>query len=159
MMRDVVKRGTARRALELQRKDLAGKTGTTNDQHDAWFSGFTPGLVATAWVGFDQLGPLGKRETGGRAALPAWIDFMRAALDGGEEQYLQQPEGVVSVKIDPSNGKLAAPGDPDAEFEVFRVTNAPQTKSRRKVQVTQKGVGQPAAPEKKAAGGVAEKLF
>ena len=159
MMRDVVKRGTARKALVLKRKDLAGKTGTTNDQHDAWFSGFVPGLVATAWVGFDQLKPLGKRETGGRAALPAWIEFMRVALKDAKEQYLQQPEGVVSVKIDPSNGKLAAPGDPAAEFEVFRVANAPKVQSRRRVQVTQKTEGQPAAPEKKAAGGMAEKLF
>ena len=78
---DVIKHGTGRRALELQRADLSGKTGTTNDQHDAWFSGFNSNIVTVSWVGFDKFKPLGKRETGGRAALPMWIDYMRVALD------------------------------------------------------------------------------
>ena len=125
MMRDVIMRGTGRRARVLKRGDLAGKTGTTNDQHDAWFSGFNPDLVATAWVGFDKLAPLGRRETGGRAALPAWIDFMRVALDGKPERTLKQPEGLVSVRIDPRSGKLAQAGDPDAIFEYFHADRAP----------------------------------
>ena len=100
MMRDVVKRGTARRALALKRNDLAGKTGTTNDQKDAWFSGFNAEMVATAWVGFDKLAPMGRRETGGKAALPIWIDFMRVALDGVEEKIMKRPAGLVSVRID-----------------------------------------------------------
>jgi penicillin-binding protein 1A len=125
IMRDVVKRGTARRALVLKRKDLAGKTGTTNDQHDAWFSGFNSDVVATAWVGFDKLAPLGRRETGGRAALPIWIDFMRIALDGSPEKVMKQPAGLVSVRIDPRTGKLARAGDPEAIFEFFHADRAP----------------------------------
>ena len=82
MLREVIRRGTGQRARrELQRADLGGKTGTTNEQRDAWFSGFNHDIVTTVWVGFDQLQPLGKNETGARAALPMWIDYMRAALD------------------------------------------------------------------------------
>ena len=126
MLRDVIARGTGRRARALGRGDIAGKTGTTNDQHDAWFSGFTPDVVATAWVGFDQLAPLGRRETGGRAALPMWIDFMRVALEGRPERFLEQPDGLVSVRIDPHTGKLAEAGDPDAIFEYFHAERAPR---------------------------------
>jgi penicillin-binding protein 1A len=128
LMRDVIKRGTGRRALTLKRKDLAGKTGTTNDQNDAWFSGFNTELVATAWVGFDKLAPMGRRETGGRAALPIWIDFMRVALDGVPEKIMKQPAGLISVRIDARTGKLARADDPDAIFEYFhsdRVPTAP----------------------------------
>jgi penicillin-binding protein 1A len=125
IMRDVIKRGTARKALVLKRNDLAGKTGTTNDQHDAWFSGFSADLVATAWVGFDKLAPLGRRETGGRAALPIWIDFMRVALDGTEQKIMKQPAGLVSVRINPRTGKLARAGDSDAIFEFFHTDRAP----------------------------------
>ncbi|MBT8437216.1 MAG: penicillin-binding protein 1A, partial [Gammaproteobacteria bacterium] len=85
MMREVVKRGTAVRAKELGRNDIAGKTGTTNDQIDAWFSGFNDQVVTTTWVGFDNQRSMGNRETGGRAALPMWIEFMRAALEGSPE--------------------------------------------------------------------------
>ncbi|MCU0936403.1 MAG: PBP1A family penicillin-binding protein [Gammaproteobacteria bacterium] len=91
MLGDVVRRGTARSALSLKRKDLAGKTGTTNDFQDAWFAGFNRALVAVAWVGFDQLQPLGQGETGGKAALPMWIDFMRAALAGVPDELPAQP--------------------------------------------------------------------
>ncbi len=125
MMRDVIARGTGVRARVLGRQDLAGKTGTTNDQQDAWFSGFNLELVATGWVGFDKLAPLGRRETGGRAALPMWIDFMRVALEGRPERLLKQPEGLVSVRIDPLTGKLAQAGDPDAIFEYFHAGRAP----------------------------------
>jgi penicillin-binding protein 1A len=126
LLRDVIARGTGRRARALGRKDIAGKTGTTNDQHDAWFSGFNREVVATAWVGFDQLAPMGRRETGGRAALPMWIDFMRVALDGRPETFMKQPEGLVSVRIDPRTGKLAQAGDPDAIFEFFHADRAPE---------------------------------
>ena len=119
MMRDVVRLGTARRALQLGRKDLAGKTGTTNDFRDAWFSGFTPNLVATVWVGFDQHQSLGRREAGSRAALPIWIDFMRRALDGVPEEILDQPEGLVTIRISPHTGEPALASDPDAVFETF----------------------------------------
>ena len=120
MMRDVVTRGTATRAKVLKRKDLAGKTGTTNDQKDAWFSGFTPGLVATAWVGFDEVATLGRKETGGRAALPMWIDFMRVALDGVPERFPKKPSDVVSVRIDPGSGRRLGRGSSGGVTELFR---------------------------------------
>lgn len=126
ILRDVVQKGTARRARVLGRKDLAGKTGTTNDQRDAWFNGFTPDLVATTWVGFDQVKSLGARETGSRAALPMWIDFMREALKVLPEKLLERPEGLVEVKINADTGELAAPGDPRAIFETFRSERAPK---------------------------------
>ena len=119
MMRDVVKRGTGRRAMVLGRHDLAGKTGTTNDQKDAWFSGFNPDLVATTWVGFDQIRTLGAREVGGRAALPMWIDYMRVALDGIPERPLEMPPGLVTVRIDAETGLLAGPHTAKAVFETF----------------------------------------
>ena len=125
MMRDVVRQGTGRRALTLGREDLAGKTGTTNDFRDAWFAGFTPRLVATAWVGFDQHQSLGSREAGSKAALPVWIEFMRSALDGVPEEFLERPEGLVTVRIDPESGEPALAGDSAAIFETFRAENAP----------------------------------
>ncbi len=126
LMRDVIKRGTGRRALRLKRNDLAGKTGTTNDQQDAWFSGFNHKLVTTTWVGFDQLGPLGRRETGAGAALPIWIDFMGTALDGVPQKILAQPDGLVTVRIDPESGLLASASQPGAVFETFRSQNVPR---------------------------------
>jgi len=125
MMRDVIQRGTGRRARVLRRSDIAGKTGTTNDQHDAWFSGFTSDLVTTVWVGFDRPQPLGDRETGGRAALPMWIDYMREALKGLPPRPLERPPGLVTVRIDPKTGLLAPAGYPKAIFETFRVANVP----------------------------------
>ncbi len=129
MMQDVIQRGTGSKARVLGRTDLAGKTGTTNDQKDAWFSGFNRTLVATAWVGFDRLEPLGRGETGGRAALPVWIDYMRAALAGVPEMSLEQPEGLVTVRIDPVTGLLAESGRADAIFETFAADSAPTRRS------------------------------
>lgn len=129
MMRDVVNRGTARRALQLGRKDLAGKTGTTNDQRDAWFSGFNSEIVAIGWTGFDDGTPLGTKETGGRASLPLWIDFMRTALKDRPEIPLEQPEGLTTVRIDPKTGLLAAAKQKDAIFETFRNEHAPQRRA------------------------------
>lgn len=127
ILQDVVKRGTARKALKLNRTDLGGKTGTTNEQRDAWFNGFNPDIVATAWVGFDDLNPLGKRETGGQAALPMWIDFMGQALQGKRNQAFLQPDGMVTIKIDPATGYALAPGQPGGIFETFRKELAPGT--------------------------------
>ena len=101
MMHDVVRIGTAARAAVLGRQDLAGKTGTTNDFVDAWFAGYQPGLVAVSWIGFDQPKKLGNNETGGVAALPIWMHYMRTALKGVPEVQPAVPEGVVSVRIDP----------------------------------------------------------
>jgi len=126
ILRDVVQRGTARRARALGRSDLAGKTGTTNDQKDAWFSGYHPQVVATAWVGFDQPQTMGRREAGGFAALPIWIDFMREALKGLPETRFVQPEGLISVRIDPDTGLRASSSTENAIFEIFRTENAPK---------------------------------
>jgi len=123
--RDVIKRGTGRRAMVLGRNDLSGKTGTTNDQRDAWFSGFNADVVAVAWVGFDEFLPLGGRETGARAALPMWIEYMKVALDSRPENILPRPEGLVNVKINPQTGKPAGANDPNAIFEVFRSEYTP----------------------------------
>lgn len=125
MMQDVIKRGTGRRALVLKRNDLAGKTGTTNDQKDAWFSGFNSNLTTTVWVGFDQPETLGRSEFGGTAALPIWIDYMRVALKDQPESAPVPPEGIVSVRIDPKTGLLATPEQKDALFEYFREDDAP----------------------------------
>ena len=125
MMQDVVRRGTGRRAMALGRHDLAGKTGTTNDQRDAWFCGFNADIVTTAWVGFDQVEELGNGETGSRAALPLWLGFMGEALKGVPEKPLQQPEGLVTVRIDPESGLLIPPEATGGIDEVFREENAP----------------------------------
>ncbi len=151
MMRDVIRRGTGRRALALGRKDLAGKTGTTNDQRDAWFSGFNPNIVTTTWVGFDQLQPLGRGETGAKAALPMWIDFMREALRNMPENILEQPDGLVTVRIDPDSGHLASAGDDDAIFETFYSESAPESLAEATTPTAGSGSGQTE--------GVTEKLF
>ena len=126
LMRDVIRRGTGRKARVLERDDLAGKTGTTNDQYDAWFSGFTPGLVATAWIGFDEFRPLGKRETGASAALPMWIAYMKEALEGVRQREVPPPEGIVTVRIDPETGELAGASHEGAVFESFRTERVPK---------------------------------
>jgi penicillin-binding protein 1A len=141
ILRDVTVRGTAARARELGRNDIAGKTGTSNDETDAWFYGFTPGLVAVSWVGYDQPEPLGKGEVGGRAALPMWMDFMRVALKDVPEQPRPRPAGLVSVRIDPVSGRLAPAGDPNAIFESVQADRvqslegpAPNSDTRSSVQ-------------------------
>ncbi len=139
MMRDVILRGTGRRALVIGRKDLAGKTGTTNDQRDAWFTGFNADLATIAWVGFDDPRPLGDHETGARAALPMWVDFMRDALKGIEEKELEQPPGLVSVRIDPKTGKLANANTKNAIFEFFLADQVPTEQSEDTVDNGQGG--------------------
>lgn len=120
MLRDVVKRGTAASAgRALKRPDVGGKTGTTNDQRDAWFSGYGLGIVATAWVGFDDYRPLGKRETGGKAAVPMWVDFMQVALKDRPVRESLPPKGIVMASIDPETGDQVAPGTPGAISEYF----------------------------------------
>lgn len=128
ILEDVILRGTGRRARVLHRTDLAGKTGTTNDQHDAWFNGYNPDLVANVWVGFDQSKSLGSNETGSRAALPIWINYMRIALQGKPERHLPRPDGLVTVKIDAKTGEAATDQDTNTIFEIFRKENVPQLK-------------------------------
>ena len=125
MLRDVITSGTGTRAKILKRGDLAGKTGTTNDQFDAWFSGFNGDLVTTVWVGFDQPKTLGAREYGSKTALPIWIDYMGAALKDQPETMMEQPEGLVAVRIDPTTGERATAGQNNAIFEIFKTENAP----------------------------------
>lgn len=151
MMQDVIRRGTATRAKELGRNDIAGKTGTTNESRDAWFCGFNRDIVTTAWVGFDTPRSLGHAETGGRAALPMWIEYMRAALTGHPEHTLEQPPGLTLVRIDPDTGLRAAADRKDAIFEVFAAENLPEWSSDI--------AGQPGAPSSSGSGGSIEQLF
>ncbi len=126
MLKDVVIRGTATKAKVIKRSDIAGKTGTTNQATNAWFSGYGGGLVTTTWVGFDQVSTLGAREFGGTAALPIWIDYMKFALEGRPEVHMTRPEGLVTTRINPLTGKRALPGTPDAIFEIFRAETVPE---------------------------------
>ena len=126
MLRDVVRFGTGRQALSLGRNDLAGKTGTTNDQVDAWFNGFNPELVAISWVGFDNPRNLGRFETGGRAALPMWMDFMREALRNVPEKDFIPPVDMVTVRINPETGLLARTDSEEGIFETFRADEIPE---------------------------------
>jgi len=125
MMMDVIRHGTGQRALVLHRSDLAGKTGTTNESRDAWFSGFTEHLVATVWVGYDQERSLGETEEGARTALPIWIYFMREALKGVPQERRPMPDGLVTLRISPDTGLLASAENPDAILETFMVNHLP----------------------------------
>jgi penicillin-binding protein 1A len=125
MMMDVVRRGTGRKAMALGRNDLAGKTGTTNENRDAWFSGYNSELVTSVWLGFDSHEPLGRYEVGGRASLPIWIDYMRVALSGVPDQVPEIPEGITKARIDPVTGLLARLDNHDAVMEVFNMGSLP----------------------------------
>ena len=127
ILKDVITRGTGRRARVLERNDIAGKTGTTNGPMDVWFSGYNRDVVTTVWVGFDNYTPLGRREFGGTAALPIWIDYMREALKDSPEAQRPVPAGIVSVRIDSDSGQLAGAGTRDAIFEYFLEENVPQS--------------------------------
>ncbi|HCA12845.1 MAG TPA: peptidase [Marinobacter adhaerens] len=124
MMQDVIRRGTGRRALALGRDDIAGKTGTTNEQKDTWFAGFNHEVTTTTWVGFDQPAPLGRREFGASTALPIWLDYMEVALEGAPSSFMPRPNGIVNIRINPETGQRARPGE-DGIFEVFREEDAP----------------------------------
>ena len=130
MLGDVIRRGTGRRALALERDDLAGKTGTTNDAADTWFNGYNPDVVTTVWVGFPNHSPLGEREYGSSTPLPIWIDYMDVALDERSESFPAQPPGVLTMKIDPATGELAASDQEEAIFEYFLAEYAPHAGSR-----------------------------
>jgi penicillin-binding protein 1A len=118
MLQDAVQRGTGRRARSLGRDDIAGKTGTTNGPRDAWFSGYTDQLVTTAWVGFDDYSLLGRREFGGTAALPIWIDFMSEALPP-EQAPRPMPPGVVRLRVDRETGRRVEGNGGDTLLEYF----------------------------------------
>ncbi|TBU92158.1 peptidase [Stutzerimonas kirkiae] len=125
MLQDVITRGTGRRALTLGRSDLAGKTGTTNDSIDSWFSGYNADLVTTVWAGFDQPQSLGRNEYGGTVALPIWIDFMGSVLKGQPEHLPAEPAGLLTLRVDPVSGRAATANTPDAYYEVFKSEDSP----------------------------------
>ena len=137
MLKDVIKFGTGRKAKVLGRDDIAGKTGTTNGPRDAWFSGYSPKLVATAWVGFDDNSLLGKNEYGGSSALPIWIEFMGSALKDQAEILFDQPEGISRVKIDPVSGLRVLPSS-EGIFEFFKTENIPKLKSSTSILIEDK---------------------
>ena len=123
-LRDAIQRGTGRRAKVLDRTDIGGKTGTTNGPRDAWFSGFNRDLITTVWVGFDDYSPLGRREFGGTAALPIWIDYMREALPPAQPNP-PMPTGIVRLRVDASSG-LRVRGQPeDSIMEYFLEESLP----------------------------------
>ncbi|MGH8179808.1 MAG: penicillin-binding protein 1A [Steroidobacteraceae bacterium] len=125
MMKDVIKYGTAVRALSLNRNDIAGKTGTSNDYRDAWFNGYTPRLEATVWVGYDDNRPLGAGDEGAHTALPIWLHFMRYALDGVPQWQRPMPPGIVTLRISPQSGALVSDENPDGIPEVFMASHLP----------------------------------
>jgi penicillin-binding protein 1A len=130
MMADVITRGTGIRAgMALHRKDISGKTGTTNEAKDTWFNGFNRNIAATVWVGFDQERPLGEGEEGSRTAVPIWINFMREALRGQPDRPRPMPAGLVSLRISPKTGALAGANDADAIYETFMEDHLPPTAS------------------------------
>lgn len=141
MLQDVIKRGTGRRALALGRSDLAGKTGTTNESKDSWFSGYNADYMTTVWVGFDQPESLGRNEYGGTVALPIWMDYMGAALKDKPSHLPPEPAGLISLRVDPVSGRAASPGTPDAYFELFKSEDSPPPMSE-----LEPGMGIPGSP-------------
>lgn len=125
MMRDVIRHGTGSTAQSIGRHDLAGKTGTSNNWTNAWFGGFNSNLVTIAYVGYDHVQTLGRNETGHRAALPMWVDFMGPALAKTPAMPFIQPPGMVTVRIDAKTGLRTGPSDPNAMFETFRADRVP----------------------------------
>jgi penicillin-binding protein 1A len=149
MMRDVIRKGTARRAMQLGRSDLAGKTGTTNDQRDAWFAGYNSDIVAVSWVGFDKHNPLGNLETGGHAALPMWMRFMGMALKDMPEKNLDPPIGIITESTDPATGQVVSGNSSQGIAEVFDAEQLPGGEA---------DIPEPGA-DSSAGGGVPEQLF
>jgi len=125
MMKDVIKYGTGRRALSLNRTDIVGKTGTTNDQHDAWFAGYHPHVATVVWLGFDDNKPLGRGEVGGVASLPIWIDYMQVALQGEPIIERPLPEDMVMLKVDPQTGAIVDQETGVGVLEAFHIDQVP----------------------------------
>lgn len=141
MLQDVIKRGTGRRALALGRSDLAGKTGTTNESKDSWFSGYNADYVTTVWAGFDQPESLGRNEYGGTVALPIWMSYMGAALKDRPNHLPKEPKGILTLRVDPVSGRAASPGTPNAYFELFKSEDTPPPMSE-----FEPGMGIPSSP-------------
>lgn len=152
MMHDVIESGTGQAAKSLGRKDLSGKTGTTNKQVDAWFDGFNANLVTITWMGFDQPKTLGPTMTGARAALPIWISFMGAALKNTPPATLPRPPGLITARIDPTTGKRAGTQVADSVFETFRRSDLPPAEQSSAASASQSQGGN-------SGGGVLSKLY
>lgn len=129
LLKSVVEEGTGRRVKKLGRP-TAGKTGTTNNLYDAWFMGYTPSYVTGVWVGNDQKAPLGKSETGSRAASPIWLSFMKGILAKKPVKVFEVPEGVVFAKIDAETGLLPGPDTKKTLFECFKEGTVPTEQSQ-----------------------------
>src|SRR3954466_2474434 len=148
MMQDVIRGGTGSRAMSLGRTDLAGKTGTTNDQMDAWFAGFQRNLTCVVWMGFDLPRSLGSNETGAMAALPVWISYMGSALANVPEESMPVPEGVVAARINPETGLRSSTSTKGTLIEYFYHENMPPEEEEAPAELGAPGVpAQPRRPE------------
>jgi penicillin-binding protein 1A len=144
-----VRRGTGHDAMVLKRNDLAGKTGSTNDHRDAWFSGYNDALVASVWVGFDDFSSLGHAngvgEFGAQAALPMWIAYMRTALKDVPELPFEMPPGISTARIDPASGELAVGGSGLVEWfkteDIGRLAAGSNSASEQEKKVQQDAYG------------------
>jgi len=160
MMRDVVRRGTGVRANALGRRDLSGKTGTSNDRRDAWFGGFNGDLAAIVWVGHDDSRPLGPGEEGSRTALPIWVEFARIAFRGVPENQMPMPEGIVSQRIDRETGCPARAGQGNTTWEVFREGHVPECENVEELpDIFNDASGIDAPPEEESEEEQAESIF
>jgi penicillin-binding protein 1A len=130
LMKDVILRGTGSAARALDRADLAGKTGSTNDHRDAWFVGFNGDLSTAVWVGFDDYSSLGHGEFGAKAALPIWMDFMGSALKDQPLSTLPMPPGISTVTINRQNGLPTSADDPNGMSEIFKVEDVDRLRSQ-----------------------------
>jgi penicillin-binding protein 1A len=133
IMQDVTRVGTGARVAQLGRQDLAGKTGTTNEQVDAWFAGFQATLTTVAWIGFDKPHSLGPGETGAVAALPIWMDYMGKVLKGVPEQPFTPPPGVVSARVNLETGLRELPGSKGGVVDYFYQENLPRVQEETTV--------------------------
>ncbi|MGA7979660.1 MAG: penicillin-binding protein 1A [Chromatiaceae bacterium] len=146
LLQGVIREGTGRKALQLGRSDLAGKTGTTNDVRDSWFCGYQKDLVAVSWMGFDDFAPLGRGETGGQAGLGMWVSFMRDALKDKPEAILDVPEGMVEVRVDKRRGTLTSATGSNTVTEWVREEYQQSLGGPEPVQYAGDGYGPSSAP-------------
>jgi penicillin-binding protein, 1A family len=125
MMEGVVRRGTAAGKIKIDDRPVAGKTGTTNDEKDAWFVGYTPNLVAGVYIGFDTPAPLGRGATGGSLAVPVFADFMEVAVKRTPPEKFHVPEGMQFIPVNRTTGMMAFEGEPDTIVEAFKPGTGP----------------------------------